>query len=122
MLGTNEQEARQTFRDFHATPQGFDQTHVALTDDGQILATVCYWLRDVRDTAAAPVRIGHLFHVATEPTARRQGHASRLLADAVHALRVAGCQWAILSARQDAGGVYTRAGWQPTSRIYWRGT
>jgi ribosomal protein S18 acetylase RimI-like enzyme len=121
-LEMNADEARQTFRDFHDAPQRFKQTHVAIADDGEILATVCYWLRDVRASTSAAVHIGHLFHVATEPTARRRGHATRLLTDAVHALQVAGCQWAILSARQDAVGLYTRAGWQPTPRIYWRGT
>jgi ribosomal protein S18 acetylase RimI-like enzyme len=120
-LETGEEEARQTFRDFHDAPQRFDQAHVAVAGDGQILATVCYWLRDVRDTVGAPVRVGHLFHVATEPSARRQGHASRLLADVIHALRATGCQWAILSARQDAVGLYARAGWQPAPRSYWRG-
>ncbi len=121
VLDTGEYEARQTFRDFQDTPQRFNQTHVAVAADGQLLTTVCYWLRYVRNSAGATVRIGHLFHVATEPTARRQGHASRLLADTVHALHVAGCQWAVLSARQDAVELYTRAGWQSAPRTYWRG-
>jgi ribosomal protein S18 acetylase RimI-like enzyme len=122
VLDTNEYEARQTFRDFQDDPQRFQQAHVAIADDTQILATVCYWLRTVRDSAGAAVRIGHLFHVATEPAARGRGHATRLLADAVDALRNAGCDWAILSARQAAVELYTRAGWQPTPHAYWRGT
>lgn len=121
-LETGEEEARQTFRDFHDAPQRCEQAHVAVAGDGQVLATACYWLRDVRDTAGAPVRVGHLFHVATEPSARQQGHASHLLADVAHALGAAGCRWAILSARQDAVGLYARAGWQPALRSYWRGT
>src|SRR5688500_4419414 len=121
VLESNEDEARQTFRDFHDAPQRFNQTHVAVAADGQLLATVCYWLRDVRDSAGTAVPIGHLFHVATEPSARRHGHASRLLADTIEALRGARCQWAILSARQDAVALYQRAGWQPTPRTYWRG-
>jgi ribosomal protein S18 acetylase RimI-like enzyme len=121
VLESNEDEARQTFRDFHDAPQRFNQTHAAVAADGQLLATVCYWLRHVRDSAGAAVPIGHLFHVATEPSARRQGHATRLLADTIEALRGAGCQWAILSARQDAVALYQRAGWQPTPRTYWRG-
>lgn len=60
--------------------------------------------------------------MATAPTARRHGHAFRLLADTVHALRQAGCQWAILSARQEAVTLYARAGWQPSPRAYWRGS
>jgi ribosomal protein S18 acetylase RimI-like enzyme len=119
VLDTDEHEARQTFHDFHDDPQRFHQTHVAIADDAQILATVCYWLRAVRDSTGVAVSIGHLFHVATEPTARGQGHATRLIADAVDALSAAGCAWAILSARQAAVGLYTRAGWQPTPRTYW---
>jgi hypothetical protein len=86
-----------------------------------LLATVCYWNRAVRDSAGTAMQIGHLFHVATEPAARSQGHATRLLGDAIDALRAAGCQWAILSARQAAIDLYTRAGWQPAPQIYWRG-
>jgi ribosomal protein S18 acetylase RimI-like enzyme len=122
VLHTSEYEARQTFHDFHAAPQRFAQAHVAVAPDGQLLATVCYWLRAVRDSAGTAIRIGHLFHVATEPSARGQGHATRLLGDAIDALRAAGCQWATLSARQAAVDLYTRAGWQPAPRIYWRGT
>jgi GNAT superfamily N-acetyltransferase len=121
-LDMEEYEARQTFRDFQDDPQRFQRTHVAIAADTQILATVCYWLRTVRDSAGAAIRIGHLFHVATAPIARRQGHATRLLADTVDALRAAGCQWAILSARQAAVALYSQAGWQPTPRTYWRGT
>jgi ribosomal protein S18 acetylase RimI-like enzyme len=122
VLDTEEYEARQTFRDFHDEPQRFHRAHVAIADNGHLLATVCYWLRTIRDSAGEAVRIGHLFHVATEPTARGQGHATHLLANAVDALRAADCEWAILSARQDAAALYTRAGWQPAQRTYWRGT
>jgi ribosomal protein S18 acetylase RimI-like enzyme len=122
VLETDDIEARQTFRDFSDLPQRFNHAHIAIAEDGQIVATVCYWLREVRDTTGAAVPVGHLFHVATEPTARRQGHASRLLADTVYALSKAGCQWALLSARQDAVALYQRAGWQATPRRYWRGT
>jgi ribosomal protein S18 acetylase RimI-like enzyme len=122
VLDMDEYEARQTFRDFQDDPQRFQHAHVAVTDNAQMLTTVCYWLRTVRDSAGSAVRIGHLFHVATAPAARRQGHASRLLADTVDALRAAGCQWALLSARQAAVALYTQAGWQPAQRTYWRGT
>ncbi len=122
VLETDEHEARQTFRDFHDAPQRFNQAHTAATRDGQLLAIVCYWLRAVRDGAGGAIRIGHLFHVATEPAARGQGYATRLLGVTVDALRAAGCQWAILSARQEAVALYTRAGWTPASRTYWRGT
>src|SRR5689334_16533057 len=94
VLETNEHEARQTFHDFQDTPERFNQTHVAVAEDGQIVATVCYWLRAVRDATGNAVPVGHLFHVATEPTARRRGHATRLLADTIAALREAGCHWA----------------------------
>jgi ribosomal protein S18 acetylase RimI-like enzyme len=50
----------------------------------------------VRDTTGEPVRIGHLYHIATHPAARRQGHAAQLLAQATQALQALDCQWAIL--------------------------
>ena len=61
VLDMGEYEARQTFRDFRDDPQRFRQTHVAIADDTQILATVCYWLRTVRDSAGAAVLIGIFF-------------------------------------------------------------
>src|SRR6266508_78486 len=85
VLDTSDYEARQTFHDFHAAPQRFTQAHVAVAPDGQLLATVCYWNRAVRDSAGTAMQIGHLFHVATEPAARGQGHATRLLGDAIDA-------------------------------------
>jgi ribosomal protein S18 acetylase RimI-like enzyme len=122
VLDMDEYEARQTFHDFHQAPQRFNHTHAAVAPNGQLLATVCCWRRAVRDNAGDALQVGHVFHVATEPTARGQGHATRLLGDAVDALRAAGCQWAILSARKAAVGLYTRAGWHPAPRTYWRGT
>lgn len=122
VLETSQDEAVQTFRDFHDAPQRFNQTQVAVTADGQLLATVCYWIRDVRDVDGTPVPIAHLFHVATEPSARGQGLATRLLDNTIAAVHNAGCQWAILSARRDAIRLYERAGWQPAPRRYWRGT
>jgi predicted acetyltransferase len=122
VLETSQDEAVQTFRDFRDAPQRFNQAHVAVAADGQLLATVCYWLREVRNIDGTSVPIAHLFHVATEASARGQGLATRLLDTTIAAVRTAGCQWAILSARQDAVPLYQRAGWQPTPRRYWRGT
>lgn len=122
VLETNEEEARQTFRNFRDAPERFKQTHVAVAADGRLLATVCYWLREVRGQDGMAVPVAHIFHVATEPSARRQGHATRLLTDAVKAVGKIGCQWAILSARQNAVSLYERAGWQAVPRSYWRGT
>jgi ribosomal protein S18 acetylase RimI-like enzyme len=121
VLETDADEALSTFRDFHDDPQRFDQSYVAVADDGMLLATVCYWLRDVRDTTGQPVRIGHLYHVATHPTARRQGHAGQLLDHTIQALEALDCRWAILGARQAAVPLYARHGWQAVSRSYWRG-
>ena len=109
-LETTAAEALLTFRDFRDNPQRFDQSVVAVTDDGTLLATVCYWLREVRDTAGQPSRIGHLYHVATDPNARRQGHASQLLDQTIQALQAANCTWAILGARQAAVPLYANFG------------
>jgi ribosomal protein S18 acetylase RimI-like enzyme len=121
VLETDADEALSTFRDFHDNPQRFDQSCVAVADDGTLLATVCYWVRDVRGTTGEPVRIGHLYHIATHPAARRQGHAGHLLEMTIHALQALDCQWAILGARQAAVPLYARYGWQAVPRTYWRG-
>jgi ribosomal protein S18 acetylase RimI-like enzyme len=86
VLETDADEALGTFRDFHNNPQRFAQSYVAVADEGTLLATVCYWVRDVRGTSGQPVRIGHLYHVATHPAARRQGHAGRILDHTIQAL------------------------------------
>lgn len=121
VLETGADEALDTFRDFHDNPQRFAQSYVAVAEDGTLLATVCYWVREVRDTIGQPVRIGHLYHVATHPTARRQGHAGQLLDHTIQALENLHCRWAILGARQAAVPVYSRHGWQAVPRAYWRG-
>lgn len=121
-LETSPYEAGQTFRDFCDNPLRFDQCRVAVADDGTLLATVCYWLRTVRGIDGQPEPVGHLYHVATRPTAQRQGHAGQLLRQTLQALRQAHCTWAILSARQIAVPLYERYGWQAVPRTYVRGT
>jgi GNAT superfamily N-acetyltransferase len=122
LLGSGESEVRQTFRDFQSNSERFAKTWVAIDDNKRLLATVCYWLRDVRGNDGETIRIGHLFHIATEPEAQRQGLASQLLAEVCASLENERCQYAILSARSDAVGVYARAGWHSVTRQYWRGT
>jgi ribosomal protein S18 acetylase RimI-like enzyme len=121
VLETDADEALGTFRDFRDNPQRFDQSYVAVADDGTLLATVCYWVRDVRGTSGQLVHIGHLYHIATHPAARRQGHAGQLLDHTIQALEALDCRWAILGARQAAVPLYARHGWQAVPRAYWRG-
>lgn len=122
VLEATADEALLTFRDFRDNPQRFDQSVVAVMDDGTLLATVCYWLREIRDTTGQPSQIAHLYHVATDPDARRQGYASQLLDQTIQALQAADCTWAILGARQAAVTLYANAGWQAVPRTYWRGS
>jgi GNAT superfamily N-acetyltransferase len=117
VLGDDRDIRKRVFCDFADDPQRFAHTHVAVAPDGNLLAAVAYWLRDVRNRDGTPRRTGHIWGVATHPDARRQGHASHLLELAIAAMQREGCFWSLLCAREEAHTLYTRLGWQniPTS-------
>jgi GNAT superfamily N-acetyltransferase len=108
---------KRVFYDFADDPQRFAHTHIAVDPDGNLLAAAAYWLRDIRDSNGQPRRTGHIWGVATRPDARGQGHAGRLLQQALAAMQQEGCYWSLLCAREQARTLYTRLGWQniPTS-------
>jgi ribosomal protein S18 acetylase RimI-like enzyme len=106
------------FYDFADDPQRFEHTHVAVDPDGNLLAAVAYWLRDIRDSNGQPRRTAHIWGVATRPDARGEGHASRLLQQALAPMQQKGCYWSLLCAREEARTLYTRLGWQNISTSY----
>lgn len=121
-LGTSRDEALRTYRDFQDDPERYARTVVAVAPDGTLLATVCYWLRQIQDRSGTSCRVGQIFHVATRADARGQGHATELLGQAIDGMREAGCVWSVLSARQAAQPLYMRLGWRSFAQTYWRGT
>lgn len=73
----------------------------------RVLAFINYWL--VRDEV-------HVLNVATDPAARRQGHASRLLEHAIRFARQRGCRYVTLEARRSNHGairLYRKHGFRP---------
>src|SRR6266545_3450704 len=59
-------------------PNYLDRTFVAVEEDGTLLSTVRYWLRDLRDANGVPRQVVFFKGAATIESARRQGHAHRL--------------------------------------------
>jgi len=121
-LDISEEEARLTFWNFSASEDCFRRTYIAADETGKILSTVCYWLREVTGAGDKAEPIGHVFHVATAPSAQKQGHATQLLKHVSSAMLAEGCQLSVLSARQNAVSLYQKLGWDTVQRHYWRGT
>ncbi|SRR6266498_381405 len=102
-------------------PQYLEHTHVAVADNGEVLAAISYFLRTARDASGTPQRIGNLFFVATRPDAQQQGHGRELLARMTHAMQQDGCQWAMVSAGAPARAFYEHAGWKLYDTPYRQG-
>lgn len=109
---------QQLFGDFCHDPQRFARTQVAINAEGTICGAVTYWLRQMHQADGNTALVGHLWGMATDPAYRRQGIATTLLQRIETAMQQAGCQWAILSAREEARSLYERLGWQGIPTLY----
>lgn len=98
-----------------------DHTFVAVTRKGEVLSTVHYWLRRLRDGDGTPRLVGCVSHVATKEEARRQGHAGKLLEMAHTAMLRKGCEWALLFSSEMAAPLYERYGYRHFPAPYKRG-
>ena len=115
-------EGRRNYLTWKSLPPSHTRTHVALAADRRILASVVTWYRQVRDTYGTPERVGHLSHVVTHVNARRQGHASRLIEQAITTMQQDGCAWSSLLTASATGRVlYERFGWSRLTLPFWRG-
>ena len=112
VMGDDRAERQRVLRDFADDPQRFERTYVAVTDDGRMLSAASYWVRHVRDVDGRPLRVGHVFGVATRPDARGQGYVGRLLDQTIAAMRREGCAWSVLFTREQARPLYARHGWR----------
>ena len=121
-LGTSPAEVELVLNDFGQEPDPSQRTLVAVGEDGALLATVGYWLRERRGLDGTPQRVGHLYGVATRSDVRRHGHASRLLEHAVAAMQAEGCHWSVLFAREEARSLYVRACWHAFTAPWQYGT
>src|SRR5262245_38042750 len=89
-------EGLQNYLAWKSLPLQHTRTHLAVAADRRILASVVTWYRQVRDAHGTPRRVGHLSHVVTRTDARRQGHASRLIEQAITSMQEDGCSWSSL--------------------------
>jgi GNAT superfamily N-acetyltransferase len=102
-------------------PRYLEHTLVASSPDGEILATVHYWLFDLRDAKGNPCRVGCVSNVVTKEAARRQGHARRLMELALDRMRKHGCEWTLLFSSNMGRTLYLQLGYRPYSLPYRRG-
>src|SRR3954470_22640039 len=77
-------------------PRYLDHTFVAMDEAGTLLSTVRFWVRQIRNASGVPECVGCVASVATIESARRQGHARRLMLLAIKAMRDEGCAWSLL--------------------------
>ncbi|MBA3947769.1 MAG: GNAT family N-acetyltransferase [Herpetosiphonaceae bacterium] len=112
---------RMEWRDsWHTNTLRLTQTYVAI-EHGRVLATVVYWLRHIPDTNGTPTLVGLVSHVMTHPDARRQGHATCLLEQALEAMRRDGCAWSILFPSEEGRPLYARHAYRSFSIRYQEG-
>jgi GNAT superfamily N-acetyltransferase len=103
-------------------PGYLDHTLLAASQDGEILATVHYWLFDLRDREGKPRRVGCVSNVVTKETARRQGHARRLMELALERMPQDGCEWTLLFSSDMGRTLYLQLGYRLYPLPYRRGT
>ncbi|HKP51058.1 MAG TPA: GNAT family N-acetyltransferase [Chloroflexia bacterium] len=102
-------------------PLYLDHTLVAFAADGTLLSTVRYWLRQVRDATGVPQQVGCVASVTTIESARRQGHARKLMQLAIESMRQEGCAWTLLMSSDMGVPLYEGLGYRVFSAPYYRG-
>jgi GNAT superfamily N-acetyltransferase len=105
----------------HLDPQYLDHTFVAVSADGGLLSTIRYWLREIRDTSGTPQRVGCVASVATVESARREGHARRLMQLGIDAMRDEGCAWSFLLSSDMGVPLYESLGYRSYSAPFYHG-
>jgi GNAT superfamily N-acetyltransferase len=102
-------------------PRYLDRTFAAVGPDGTALSTVRYWLREVRDASGTPQQVGCVASVVTRESARRQGHARRLMQMAIEAMREEGCAWSLLFSSDMGVPLYLGLGYHALPGPYFSG-
>lgn len=92
-------------------PRYLEHTFVALDSDGTLLSTVRYWLWHIRDAKGTPRLVGCVASVVTIESARRQGHARKLMQLAIEAMREDGCDWTLLLSSRMGPPLYEGLGY-----------
>jgi GNAT superfamily N-acetyltransferase len=116
--GANRERA---IRALTSDPRYLDHTFVAISEEGQLLATAHYWLRSIRDEGGNPQPVGCISHVTTAEPARRQGHARTLVRMAHEAILADGCGYALLFSSPMGLPLYEGMGYSHVSAPFWQG-
>lgn len=114
-------DAEFAIRRIKVDPGYLEHTLLALSPAGKLLATVHYWLFDLRDHEGKPRRVGCVSHVVTVEAARRQGHAHRLMEMALEQMPRDGCEWTLLFASDMGLPLYEQLGYKLYSAPFKRG-
>jgi predicted N-acetyltransferase YhbS len=102
-------------------PQYSKHTFVAVDEGGPLLATVRYWPRHLRDASGRPLPVGCVASVVTVETARRQGHASKLMRMTLDSMREEGFEWALLFSSDMGVPLYESLGFHHYDAPYYKG-
>jgi predicted N-acetyltransferase YhbS len=102
-------------------PQYLEHTFVAIDSDGQLLSTIRYWLREIRDGSGTPQRVGCVASVVTIESARRQGHGRRLVQLGLEAMRDEGCAWSFLLSSDMGVPLYLSLGYRSYYTPFYHG-
>lgn len=105
--------------EFNTDPDRLAHTHIAVSEDGEILSAVHYFVRWIRDAAGTAQRVGAVAGVATRADHRGEGIASRLLRQSLAAMEAEGCCWSLLFTK--VNGFYEKLGWRTFPTGYRQG-
>jgi GNAT superfamily N-acetyltransferase len=108
-------------REIRADPFYVEHTYLAVAPDGRPLSAAHYWLHHLHDAQGTPRLVGCVSHVATRASARRQGHARRLMELLLEAMQRDGCEWTLLFASPMGVPLYEGLGYRTFSAPYRRG-
>ena len=104
---------------FHLEPPFFESAlgegdvSLAALEDGEVVSSVHVYLREMRDRAGRPLRVGRVSNVCTHPDHRKRGHSGRLLEMALEEMERRGCVWSLLATHVHRH--YARRGWRTVS-------
>lgn len=109
-------------RNAYTDPLYLQHTFVALDPDNTLLSTVSYRIQRIRDASGTPRKVGCVASVTTIESARRQGHASKLMQLAGQSMANEGCDYSLLFSSRMGVPLYETLGFVLYSAPYYLGT
>ncbi len=95
--------------------QGVYHGYVVTSEDGNVIASGCVWLRQVQPSRGRPASmVPYLMSIYTVPKFRRKGLASMIVKEAMSWAKKSGYSTMTLHASLAGKKVYSRLGWKRT--------